>query len=504
MAGEAVTTTWYNVGIVFFVALGSFTYGFNSSIMGTVFGLSSFFDYFNLPQAGSGTGYTSSIEGATNGLYSAGGIFGCLLISRLADAFGRKRAVQLICIICILSAILQAASVHIVMLLVGRFFNGIGTAMMCVIVPLYQSEVSPPSVRGRLVGSHGFLVVVGYNLAAFTGLGSYFATNPQLQWRLPLALQVVAPLVLALGSPMVPESPRWLFENHRNTEAMEVLCNLHSAPGDTDSNAAHAEGEHIRQQLAIDDTQDHSLRAIILRPSYRKRFLMGFYIQFLAQSTGVLVINNYQVILYNGLGLFGYLPLLLYAMYTLWAAFLNWVGSMVVDRFGRVRMLTIGIIGCVLMVSCEAAMVATYGGTSNKIGNGFGVFFLFAFVTFYGSCVDAVSYIYCAELFPTSLRAQGVGFSILGQVIASLIYTLIAPTAFDQVGWRYYLVFIVLPVVGAPLLHFFFIETKGLSLEEIGALFGDHVFNESATPVDFVGALPASEEKKGAEVGISD
>ena len=64
----------------------------------------------------------------------------------------------------------------------------------------------------------------------------------------------------------------------------------------------------------------------------------------LAQSTGVLVINNYQVLLYNGLGLTGYLPLLLYGIYTLWAAFLNWAGSMFVDRFGRIRML---IIGCV-------------------------------------------------------------------------------------------------------------------------------------------------------------
>ena len=34
--------------------------------------------------------------------------------------------------------------------------------MVDVIVPLYQSEVSPPRSRGRLVGSHGFLVVVGY------------------------------------------------------------------------------------------------------------------------------------------------------------------------------------------------------------------------------------------------------------------------------------------------------------------------------------------------------
>lgn len=61
-----------------------------------------------------------------------------------------------------MSAVLQAASVHIGMLLVGRFINGIGVGMIDVAVPIYQSEISPAKVRGRMVGSHGFLVVVGY------------------------------------------------------------------------------------------------------------------------------------------------------------------------------------------------------------------------------------------------------------------------------------------------------------------------------------------------------
>ena len=72
------------------------------------------------------------------------------------------------------------------------------------------------------------------------------------------------------------------------------------------------------------------------------------------------------------------------------------------------------------MLSCEAAMLAQFGGTTNSVGLGFGVFFLFAFVTFYGSCVDAISYVYCAEIFPTSLRAEGVSFSIVGLFLMNL------------------------------------------------------------------------------------
>lgn len=58
----AVTAgTQYNYLLVFFVALGSFTYGFNNSIMGTVFALDSFFTYFDLPETGPRAGHTTTI-----------------------------------------------------------------------------------------------------------------------------------------------------------------------------------------------------------------------------------------------------------------------------------------------------------------------------------------------------------------------------------------------------------------------------------------------------------
>lgn len=39
-----------------------------------------------------------------------------------------------------------------------------------------------------------------------------------MQWRLPLALQIVAPLLLIIGSPRLPESPRWLISRERDEE----------------------------------------------------------------------------------------------------------------------------------------------------------------------------------------------------------------------------------------------------------------------------------------------
>jgi MFS family permease len=102
------------------------------------------------------------VTGAINGVYYGGGALGCWSMSYLADYFGRRRSVQIICVVCIISAALQAGSIHIAMLLVSRLLNGISIGWINSITPTYQSEIAPAAQRGRLVGSHGFIICVGY------------------------------------------------------------------------------------------------------------------------------------------------------------------------------------------------------------------------------------------------------------------------------------------------------------------------------------------------------
>ena len=114
----------YNFLVVFFVTFGSLTYGYNSAIIGAVIGLPSFFEYFNISLTGPNAAAGSRSTGATNGLFAGGGLIGCIIMTWLADRIGRKRAIQVTAVLCIVSAALQAGSVHIAMFLVARFLNG--------------------------------------------------------------------------------------------------------------------------------------------------------------------------------------------------------------------------------------------------------------------------------------------------------------------------------------------------------------------------------------------
>ena len=151
--------TKYNYVVALFATLGSFTYAFNSVIFGSVLDLSSFFTYFKIVPDSS---YGASIIDAANGLFTAGGFFGCLLIHWMSDALGRRLSIQLVAVVCVISAALQSGSVHIAMFLAGRTLSGLASGMINCLIPLFLSEISPPAKRGRIAGFHGASAGVAY------------------------------------------------------------------------------------------------------------------------------------------------------------------------------------------------------------------------------------------------------------------------------------------------------------------------------------------------------
>lgn len=76
--------------------------------------------------------------------------------------------------------------------------------------------------------------------------------------------------------------------------------------------------------------------------------------------------------------------------------------------------------GCASMMTIYTALVARYSGTGNKTGQALAVLFLYLFVTFYAGCLDAVTYVYCSEIFPTQLRASGMAASVAGLFATTL------------------------------------------------------------------------------------
>ncbi|CRG91746.1 Putative polyol transporter 2 [Talaromyces islandicus] len=472
----------FRILVVGFVALGSTTYGYSSSIIATTLGQPSFLSYFLLDSRSNAT----QLEGAINGLFQAGGLVGCLSCIGTADWLGRKQSILIAALVTVVGGALQAGSVHIAMYLVFRFITGIGVGALVALVPLYQSEISPPKIRGFLVGIHGVMLCIGYALASWIGLGFYFVNASGSQWRLPLAIQCLPPLVLACGIFMLPESPRWLIDNDRIEDALRSFESIHAESDQSianDHRALVAEF-NLLQALIVHERQDkHTFSDMFRYPAMRKRCLIGFFVLFACQGTATLVINNYGPSLYASLGFDTVSQLLIQGGWITVCPIGNLLNSLIVDRVGRTRLLMAGFAGTVSALVGECITLSIYQRSGSRSAASAAVFFLFFHIACFSVTCDATSYIYASEIFPTPVRAKGLSISVAGLFVATIIFLQCAPTAFAQIGWKYYTVFISCTV------------TSQRSLESIPELFGDTVEPANIKPVAEVDEVVPSDEK---------
>jgi MFS family permease len=95
--------------------------------------------------------YLISLGGITAAM-PAGSWLGALISGYLSDILGRKRAIQIGALIWCIGSIIVCASNGIAMLIVGRIINGLSVGICSAQVPVYITEIAPPSKRGRLVG----------------------------------------------------------------------------------------------------------------------------------------------------------------------------------------------------------------------------------------------------------------------------------------------------------------------------------------------------------------
>lgn len=156
--------TRYNLYVILILTLGSLTFGYSNSVISNTVGEPGFLSYFKLDGSKS---YANSIEGAINGVFYAGEVFGAIFVTIFCDRLGRKKTSAVGCILSIIGGALQAGSVEIAMFLVARFITGVGIGSVVIIIPIFQAEVSPAQSRGLFVGQHGqyfYMLLISYRL----------------------------------------------------------------------------------------------------------------------------------------------------------------------------------------------------------------------------------------------------------------------------------------------------------------------------------------------------
>jgi putative MFS transporter len=151
----------------------------------------------------------------------AGYVVGALVDSRVADARGRRLALQLSVGTLAVGAIAAAASPTFAFLVVARFVVGMGVGSEIAAVTAYLSEISPASVRGRVTGAATTAAFSAFTVVPLAA----WALVPRFDagWRVLFLLGAAGALAVLPFRLGLPRSPRWLVDQGRVEEAEALI-----------------------------------------------------------------------------------------------------------------------------------------------------------------------------------------------------------------------------------------------------------------------------------------
>jgi MFS family permease len=139
--------------------------GYDSAFIGTTLALPSFVKEFGFKALDAH--HLANIKANIVSVYQAGAFFGSLLAYGSAFFLGRRQSLWVFSVVFMIGAgvMLIAKNGDLAPILAGRVLAGIGVGGASMIVPIYISEISPPAIRGRLVG----IYEMGWQLGGLVG-----------------------------------------------------------------------------------------------------------------------------------------------------------------------------------------------------------------------------------------------------------------------------------------------------------------------------------------------
>ncbi|CEP09395.1 hypothetical protein [Parasitella parasitica] len=467
-----ITTNIYSIGA--FAAIAGIMFGFdigsNSGVIGTI----QYQDYFNRPDA--------LLQGGINGALSAGCFVGALFAGYPADRFSRKFTLIGASALFVVGSVFQAASNGVPLLCVGRVLNGLSVGVTSMVVPLYQSEVAPKEIRGRLVAIQQWAITWGIFISFWIQYGTQFIQSTAA-FRIPWAIQGVPALILCAGMWAFPHSPRWLADKGRMDDALRVLADIHGS-GDKSHPRVLLEMEEIEATIHFDKNIASHRYADLLKPGMAYRVSLGVCLQIWQQLTGMNIIMFYVVFLFKQAGIGDSQEA------TLVSSGVSYVVNVVmtipailfVDKWGRRPTLIFGALSMSIFLWAVGGVLATGTWYTDNNGewlvdlasktkaNGV-VACVYLFVASFATTWGPLGWIYPAEIYPLRVRAMAISLSTASNWLFNWILNFVVPLMMQRLHYGLYLLFAAFNFLMALHVFIAYPETKGYTLEEMDIVF---------------------------------
>ena len=401
---------------------------------------------------------TPTMQGVVVAIALAGAAIGAAAVGYLSDRAGRRRVILGAGLLFIAGAAISAVAQGVAVLVIGRFFVGLGIGVASMLTPLYLAEIAPAQDRGAIVSLNQLCITAGILVSYLVGYALAGATGG---WRWMLALGAVPGLVLSLGMLVLPESPRWLAGHGRISDAEGVLRRLRGGADVSD------ELTTLRRDIARENRKLASAREL-LSPRLRRPLIIGVGLAMFQQITGINTVIYFAPIIFQSAGLSSAATSILA---TAGVGAVNVIMTIVsirlIDRLGRRQLLYWSLGG--MTVTLFVLSGAFFSGTSGDLA-WIAVLSVAAYVGFFAIGLGPVFWLLIAEIFPLALRGRAMSLATVANWGFNLIVSLTFLNLVGAVGSSgAFLVYGVLSVVALAFIAMMVPETKGRSLEQIEA-----------------------------------
>ncbi|KAF7133601.1 hypothetical protein CNMCM5793_004730 [Aspergillus hiratsukae] len=422
---------------------------------------------------GNPTGSKLGLIGAIPGF---GGLAVLIFAPYIADLFGRRVGTAVGCVIVIFGALLQSftpASNPSPMYLAGRFIVGFGANVNNACCPLLITEVAHPKHRGKVTTIYNTLWYLGAIIAAWTTFGTLTHLQGDLEWRLPTGLQCLMPGVQLLVVFMMPESPRWLISKGKEEQALAVLTKYHGNGNVTDS-FVKWEFTEIRETLHLEKgaSANNGWYELVRTPGNRKRCALIILTAIFSQCSGNGLVSYYLASVLKTIGIKGARDqALINGGLTIWCFLVSLAAAFLVDRFGRRQLFLFAGVGMLISFSVWTGCSAVYAKTGDSAAGSAVLAMIFLFYGTAGAAWPGLTVSYTVEILPFAIRAKGLMLCFLFTSLSGVFNQYVNPIGLEALQWRFYFVYVAVLVLECVVIYFYFVETRGPTLEEIAMLF---------------------------------
>ncbi|KAJ4350853.1 hypothetical protein N0V95_004351 [Ascochyta clinopodiicola] len=455
--------------------------GYTTSFIGTTVSLESFKDEFGLSSMSASQ--SSLIQANVVSLFQAGAFFGSIFSYGTAYHFGRRITLWTFVTMFIVGVCITFAAIggHLGPMYAGRFISGFGVGGCTMIVPIFISEIAPPAIRGRLVGTYE----LGWQIGGLVGFWINFGMTQSVaygrnQWLIPFAVQLIPAGMVLIGSLLfLRETPRWLWTKGRREKGIANLCWYRQLD---------PEDPYVLEEIEMMDLQINDLPTGFIKPirlaltnnTVLWRLFLGHMLFLLQNFSGINAINYYSPTIFRTMGvtntetvdlmtgLFGVVKCI---MTILWL-------TVLIDKLGRRTLfLAGGAFGAACMITIgalivtEPASVEGAGLSSQGIAT---IFMIYLWTCVYITSWNGTPWVVNAEMFNQATRNVGqVGASMANWlwtfVIARITPNMVA--GMGKNGFGMYFFFGAVSACAVVFVWFLVPETKSVPLDQMDRLF---------------------------------